>query len=663
MHTRFVTVAATIVAAASFVAAQNAHAGETPPLFLWAQPVGGLWSSASNWSPSGVPGVGVFTGADARIDALGPTPYVVTLGSDASLSTLTLGGNAILLRNAPLTLSGDLLVTDSAWIEVGEEGASQSGVFAVHGNASFESGTRFIANWGVLDVRGVFRNDSQNFSANSATLNRNNTLQTRDANHGSAAFRNLSAGFFENTGALNTRGTNPTLHFRDLLNTGDINIFNSEGVFTVDDDFTNLGRVRLFSANANTRFIATRFIHEGVFQAQSSGSVFELVGSHHHFVNPDPFVNALRVELEGQGAAPMTLNGALDTGVQILGRAASLVAHDELRFRAATSFVVEQHADFRAALTTSNFTLAAQSATFAGSITSSGPLTLSVSGDLRFDGDIAANGVTTLRAASIHATGHNSFTGSLTIREADALFDNSFVVNGSLIVQQGASMKFADGAALRATRNITWSNPGALLDIPIIAGGQAILGARRIEAEVSADFIRLGPGTMELAADITANTTVVIAGTTLSLGGRGEFTHATIDADVSTTFALSQSWNFDVGVDAARGPASDLLTITGSAQLYGALNVDLVGNPSSLRAGDEFTLLTAASIEGAFLAINLPTLTGSLSWGYFQTDSALGLRVIPTPGPAAALVLAGLAASRRRARSTPGPAKRILTPS
>lgn len=652
MNTRSVTVTAAFVAAASF-AASTTRAGDTPPLFLWTNPVDGLWSAAGNWSPQGVPGVGAFTGAEARIDALGATPYVVTLGSAVSLSTLTLGGNAVLLRNAPLTLSGDLLVSDSAWIEVGEDGAFQSGVFAVHGNASFESGTRFNAIWGVLDVRGVFRNDSHNFSARSATLNRNNTLQTRDANHGSARFNTLIAGFFENTGVLSTSGSDSTLLFRDLLNTGDINIFDSTSGAIIDDDFTNRGRVRLFPANATARFSATRFIHEGVFQGESSGAVFELIGSHHHFINPDPFVNTLRVELQGQGVAPMTLNGALDTGAQIVGRAESLVAHDELRFRAATSFVVEQHADFRAALTTSNFSLAAQTATFAESITSSGPLTLNAQGDLRFEGDIAANGVTTLRAASIHATGHNSFTGSLTIREADALFDNSFVVDGSLVVQQGASMKFADGAALRATGNITWSNPGSLLDVPIVAGGQAIIGARRVEAEVTANFIRLGAGTMELAADITSNTTVIIAGTALSLGARGEFTHATIDADVATTFALNQSWLFDVGFDGARGPASDLLTITGSAQLYGVLNVDLVGNPASLRAGDEFTLLTAASIDGAFLAMNLPTLTGALSWDYFQTNTALGLRVIPSPGAGTLLALVALAHARRDRRSTP----------
>lgn len=647
MHTRSVTVTAAFVAAASF-AASTTRAGDTPPLFLWANPVDGFWSNPANWSPQGVPGQGVFSGADVRIDAPSPSPYTVTISNIFPLvRNLTLAGPARLAVNETTTVTGDLTLQDSAWIR-----GSASGFSEVLVDGSLLTGEHTQVRDSIVRVRvgGHFENNSTLFNVDRLELNRNNTLDTRDINRGLLVAARMDAGFFENAGMFQTG--NLDIRIGNFLNSGAVEVHSAAfplRAFVVDQEFTSSGHV--LSRDSVGMFRATTFIHEGIFESTRTDGVLEFTGNH-RFTNPDPFRGASRIDMFGSGADPLVLEGVLDTTTPIAFAAQSVDARATLRLFN-TSFVIEDHAAFQSEVVANRFFASARSASFAESVQASSRFSLDIDGHVDLFGDLTSSNETVFRAASIHATGHISFTGSLTIREADALFDNSFVVDGSLVVQQGASMKFADGAALRATGNITWSNPGSLLDVPIVAGGQAIIGARRVEAEVTANFIRLGAGTMELAADITSNTTVIIAGTALSLGARGEFTHATINADVATTFALNQSWLFDVGADGERGPASDLLTITGSAQLYGVLNVDLVGNPASLRAGDEFTLLTAASIDGAFLAMNLPTLTGALSWDYFQTDTALGLRVIPSPGAGTLLALVALAHARRDRRSTP----------
>lgn len=641
MHTRSVTVTAAFVAAASF-AAPHTHAGDETPLFVWANPVDGNWSTAANWSPVGVPGFGAFAVADVLFNAPSQSPYTASITNISPiLRNLTLEGLARLSFNSPITVEGDFRMLDATRVAGVASGVSE---LLVDGDAFFGDGAEFSGNISLLRVIGLFENHSVAFGVNRLQLNPNNTGATRDINHGFAIVGAIEAGFFENAGTLRT--TVNSVQIRDFLNTGETRIHGSAfplGTFTVEEEFTNRGLVT--STHLTTMFRADTFIHEGIFETTNSDGILEFTGNH-RFNTPDPF-RAIRVDIFGNPDEPLILEGTLDTTTPIAFFGDSIATDATLRLRGA-SFFMENNVDFHAEVSANGLFVGGDSVLFAESVHTTARLTIQASGHVDFLGDITVGGETTLRAESIHSSGNNSVTGLLTLLEADALFDHAFVVDGSLVLQQGAAMRFADGSAIRATGNVTWNNPGETLDTPIVAGGQAIIGAQRIAATVDANFIRLGGGTMELAADITADTLVVIAGTTLSLGARGEFTHATIDADLSTTYALSQSWLLDVGIDESRGvAASDLLTVTGALDLYGVLIVDLVGDPASLRPGDEFTLITAASISGAFRGFSLPTLTGTLSWDYFQTDTALGLRVVPAPGALAFLALLAFPRGRR----------------
>ena len=105
------------ILATAILSAHAANAGDDVPLFVWANPVDGFWTNAANWSPQGVPGQGVFSGADVRIDAPSQSPYIVTISNSFPVvRDLTLAGPARLAVLQATTVTGDLTLQDSAWI-------------------------------------------------------------------------------------------------------------------------------------------------------------------------------------------------------------------------------------------------------------------------------------------------------------------------------------------------------------------------------------------------------------------------------------------------------------------------------------------------------------------------------------------------------------------
>ena len=99
------------------------------------------------------------------------------------------------------------------------------------------------------------------------------------------------------------------------------------------------------------------------------------------------------------------------------------------------------------------------------------------------------------------------------------------------------------------------------------------------------------------------------------------------------------------------GTQYDTLTVSGTAQLDGDLNVAL--DPSWLpgpQFGDRFDLLTAAVLQGSFNDVQLPSLSGDLQWQLSQTPTSLSLTVVPEPATLVLMLVAGFAFARKFAR-------------
>ena len=95
-----------------------------------------------------------------------------------------------------------------------------------------------------------------------------------------------------------------------------------------------------------------------------------------------------------------------------------------------------------------------------------------------------------------------------------------------------------------------------------------------------------------------------------------------------------------------RGAQYDHLNVVGTLTEDGALDVVLYGGFAP-RFGDMFDLFDAGSILGSFDDVNLPELTGDLTWDDSQLASTGTLRVVPEPG-VGMLGAFVAAASRRR---------------
>jgi hypothetical protein len=95
----------------------------------------------------------------------------------------------------------------------------------------------------------------------------------------------------------------------------------------------------------------------------------------------------------------------------------------------------------------------------------------------------------------------------------------------------------------------------------------------------------------------------------------------------------SSALNIELG-GAASTADYDNLAVTGAATLTGGtLNVSLVGGYTPV-GGESFSVLSATNLVGAFATLNLPTLSGSLTWATeYNTSTGIFKLSISSPLP------------------------------
>lgn len=241
--------------------------------------------------------------------------------------------------------------------------------------------------------------------------------------------------------------------------------------------------------------------------------------------------------------------------------------------------------------------------------------------------------------------------------------DTAFAAEDNVIFTAGSSIQQIDLDADQTVAAVTFASPYTLENhkLIVISGNITVQSGvtATIASDVGADtefrsLRKLGDGTLLINGH--AGQTAVKAGT---VGGSGTFDHLTIkkggivqpggvtSGDRVGRISVEQSFTVESGgqlvLDIGGNDNSDddnlqfdELLVAGVARLGGSLTVNLVDLGQGAfdpEQGDEFLLIYADEIQGAFDSFTLPPLWTGLVWKPIATDSTFSLAVeLRTPG-------------------------------
>jgi hypothetical protein len=208
----------------------------------------------------------------------------------------------------------------------------------------------------------------------------------------------------------------------------------------------------------------------------------------------------------------------------------------------------------------------------------------------------------------------------------DSVPDTAFVERDHVVFLGGVPQAIALGEN-RTASAVTFAAPytlqGATLtvlsgNITVEAGITATIQSELAAETPQQSLRKLGSGTLVINGN--AGQVALNEGT---LSGTGTLTHLTARAgttiqpgtaigelNVDQTFRLDDGATLEI--DVAGASQYDSLSVGGSVMLEGALVVNLAGFFPTL--GQEFTILSADSIDGGFSSSQLPPLVSGLSW-------------------------------------------------
>ncbi len=176
-------------------------------------------------------------------------------------------------------------------------------------------------------------------------------------------------------------------------------------------------------------------------------------------------------------------------------------------------------------------------------------------------------------------------------------------------------------------------------DLLATTGGHVIAGTNIAVAGVQVTFDQTSAFT---TSNLTLNGATTLIGTGTFSGSINNQSGIVYPGGNGAAGSLAIGGNFtqgpggtldmDLGGTSA-GSGYDQVAVTGTANLGGTLNVDLISNflPA---AGNSFPLLTAASVSGQFSSITVPVLGHYVALNPAYSATSVTLSAVQVPGPA-----------------------------
>jgi filamentous hemagglutinin family protein len=496
------------------------------------------------------------------------------------------------------------------------------------GGGGTDTGPYLIASNAVLELSGGTRN----FNVGSVLTNQG----TLDVTGGQNSFN----GVFTNSGALNiTGGVTNTIN-GTLTNSGTINIGAAQ-TLTVANGFTNNGTIEL-TANAG-------------------GNVGQLN------VNAGTLTNASTLRSSGTGIAANVVNAALtNTGTIDVDHALSITNNARVfdssngtldilagqtltvnggttRLGAGTAFIGTGTLNLAGTQTldlASNLTLPPNSVVLdlSGTVTidSTVPRTLTNAGVLALSGDTVNANVALANQGTLNVTGGltNTVNGTLTnsgtinIGAAQTLtVANGFTNNGTieLTANAGGNVGQLNVNAGTLTNASTLRSSGTGIAANVVNAALTNTGTIDVQHSLQLNNFATNDGAVQIAATkslftngnslVNSPAGVIIGAGSVNLGAgtltnNGTLTPGVPSGDTTGTLTitgnLTQGSNSQLNIELG-GTASgdfDVLSVNGTANLGGTLNVSTVGSYVPA-VNDAFRIVSAASRTGNFPNANL----------------------------------------------------------
>lgn len=226
---------------------------------FWANPDGGVWSEASNWSPATVPnnGKSLF---NATLD-LQNDPYQVDLDIDVELENFSLlwGGATLNLGSNSLTINRDLNLVRGLIVR---NGSGSEAELSVGGQLRLEGGT-------IMDAGQISSNGSMLLTGSGGVIVCNTEVDHRGA--GGIAWQGSGSLTIQNGGALrNGAGSRFSIvgsESRDIQGNG-------EGTLENNGVMTNSDATRVRGGGGATTFLSgVEFVNNGTVDLQGGGLI------------------------------------------------------------------------------------------------------------------------------------------------------------------------------------------------------------------------------------------------------------------------------------------------------------------------------------------------------------------------------------------------------